>query len=175
MAEQIIKHIRKNSNKGFTLIEVMIALAIFGVFIVAFMAGQGYNVSDSTSMRRDLKMKEFAQLKINEIIVTPPELKDSLTLKAETGKFEENDQYTFEITYKRFKVPDYNKLKGKEEDEQEDASSQLQKKIFETVKKNMEEIIWQVEVTVIDSISDNRHSISTWLTNDKAEVKLDTL
>lgn len=173
MAEQITRLNKLKNKDGFTLIEVMIALAIFGVFIVAFMTGQGYNVTDSSSMRTDLKLKEFAQLKMNEIIVKPPEFKEGLTLTPEKGKFEENDQYTFEITYKRFKVPDYNKLQGREEDAEEDASSQLQKKIFETVKKNMEEIIWQVEVKVIDSITENSYAISTWLTNDKAEVKLD--
>ncbi|OIQ17969.1 MAG: hypothetical protein BM556_11130 [Bacteriovorax sp. MedPE-SWde] len=173
MAKQIKD---KNSKQhGFTLIEVMIALAIFGVFIVSFMSGQGYNVTDSASLRRELQLKEYAQLKINELLVSPPELKESLTLRPETGKFEENEQFKFEVTYKRFKVPDYEKLKGNEESQEEDASSSLQKKIFETVKKNMEEMVWQIEVTVIDTTTDYRHSVSTWLTNEKIEVKLDTL
>jgi len=152
----------------------MIALAIFGVFIVAFMAGQGYNVTDSTSMSQDIKLKEFAQLKMNELVVSPPEFKEGLTLTPEKGKFEENDQYTFEITYKRFKLPDLSKIRGIEEDAQQDsAEAQLQKKIFETVQKNIKEIIWQVEVKVTDTNTDNFHVVSTWLDNEKAEVKLD--
>lgn len=160
-------------KEGFTLIEVMIALAIFGVFIVSFMAGQGYNVSDSTKIRRELKLKELAQNKMNELIVTPPEFKESITLSKETGKFENDPDYKFEITYKKFKIPDLEKIKGKEEGE--DEGSALQKKIFEMVKKNMEEIIWQVEVNVIDTNTEYSYSVSSWMANEKAIIKLDAL
>lgn len=169
----MVSKIRKilKIQSGFTLIEVMIALAIFGVFIVSFMTGQGYNVSDSTELRRELKLKEFAKSKMNELIISPPDFQESLTLRPDTGKFDSDKSYTFEVSYKRFKIPDLNKIRGKEADD--DQGSDKKKKIFELVKKNIEEIIWQVEVKVIDSNSGHHYSVSTWLTNEKAPVKLD--
>lgn len=162
---------KTNANKGFTLIEVMIALAIFAVFVVSFMVAQGYNISDSSRMRNELKIKEFLTLKVNEIINKPPDLKESLTLKPETGKFEEDDNFKFEITYKQFKVPDYDKLKGNEE--ASDATDGIEKKIFDNVSKNLSTILWQVDIKVIDDASGNSVSMSTWLINKKAEVVLE--
>ncbi len=169
------KQVRKNS--GFTLIEVMIALAIFGVFVVSFMASQGYNVSDSTSMRAELKLKELVQSKINEIIVVPPEFNDALTMKPTTGKFENNDGFKYEVTYKKFKVPDLDKIKGNEESANEDnsAESAIEKKIFENVAKNLETVLWQVQVKVINELNGQEMTMSTWLLNDKAEIVLETI
>lgn len=173
MAKQIRK---KTFNKeGFTLIEVMIALAIFGVFIVSFMAAQGYNVTDSTSLRREIRLKQFVQEKINELVTTPPELKDSLTLRSETGKFESDESMKFEVTYMKFKIPDFDKIKGKQKQDEQEETDPLQKKIFEMVKKNMEEIVWQVQVKVTDTNTGYSQIASTWLNNDKAPVKLDAL
>jgi len=167
----MVRKIKQNS--GFTLIEVMIALAIFAVFIVSFISAQGYNVLDSSRIRKEIQLKELAQFKINEIITTPPEFKESLTLKPETGKFEDHEQFKFEVAYKKFLIPDYAKLTGQNDEDSSD-SNPIQKKIFENVKKNMEEMIWQVEVTVINSENDDRYSVSTWLYNHKVPVKLDT-
>ncbi|EQC46122.1 type II secretion system protein J [Bacteriovorax sp. Seq25_V] len=170
--------VRKVRNKsGFTLIEVMIALAIFGVFIVSFMASQGYNVTDSSSMRAELKLKELVQAKVNEIIVAPPELTDALTLKATQGKFEKDEGFKYEITYKKFKVPDLDKIKGNEESSNEDdsAESAIEKKIFDNVAKNLETVLWQVQVKVINEVSGQEMVMSTWLLNDKAEIILETI
>jgi len=78
----------RNNQKGFTLIEVMIALAIFGVFIVAFVSGQGGNILDSTSMREEQRMFTLANNKLSEIINNPPEFSESLTSNIDTKTFE---------------------------------------------------------------------------------------
>lgn len=161
----------KINPKGFTLIEVMIALAIFAVFVVSFMIAQGYNVTDSSRMRSELKIKEFLSLKVNQIINKPPELKESLTLRPDTGKFEEDDNFKFEVTYKQFKVPDYDKLQGNEEASEE--TDGIEKKIFENVSKNLTTLLWQVDVKVIDDLTGNSMSMSTWIINSKAEVVLE--
>lgn len=161
----------KINQKGFTLIEVMIALAIFAVFVVSFMIAQGYNVTDSSRMRSELKIKEFLSLKVNQIINKPPELKESLTLRPDTGKFEEDDNFKFEVTYKQFKVPDYDKLQGNEEASEE--TDGIEKKIFENVSKNLTTLLWQVDVKVIDDLTGNSMSMSTWIINSKAEVVLE--
>lgn len=170
----MVRKIAKNT--GFTLIEVMIALAIFAVFVVSFMAAQGYNVSDSSKMRNELKLREYVSKKINEIVAKPPEFKDSLTLKADSGKFEDDENFKYEVTYKKFKIPDYSKIKGtSSEDEVAESENPIEKKIFESVSKNLESIIWQAEVKVIDDTTGNSLSMSTWLVNNKAEVVLEAL
>ena len=156
----------------------MIALAIFAVFIVSFIAGHGYNIQDSTSMRTELQLKEYALEKINEIITSPPELKESLTLKPETGKFERNEVIKWEVTYKTFEMPDFDKILGNDPDSEEGGDEDpegaaVQKKILEVASKNLKELIWQVEVKVIDTNTDNAQVISTWLYNDKAKVKVE--
>jgi len=44
-------------NAGFTLLEVMIAFAIFSFFIAAFMVGHGNNVADSTLLDEEAILK----------------------------------------------------------------------------------------------------------------------
>lgn len=166
------KELRKILNeKGFTLVEVMISLAIFAVFASAYLTAQGYNISDSTVMREELNLKRYAELKINEIIVTPPELKDSLTLTKDTGKFEEDDNFTYSIEYKKFVVPDLNKITGGDEE----AQDQNEAKIFDNIKKNLEKIIWQVEVTVKNETSERIYSVSTWLYNHQAQIMFEQM
>lgn len=168
MAKKLNKLFNK---KGFTLVEVMISLAIFAVFASAYLTAQGFNISDSTVMREELELKRYAELKINQLIVTPPELKDSLTLRKDTGKFEENDNFSYSIEYKKFIVPDLNKITGADEEAQDPNEA----KIFDNIKKNLEKIIWQVEVTVKNETSERIYSASTWLYNHQAQVMFEQL
>ena len=161
------------NNSGFTLIEVLIALAIFAVFIVAFITAQGYNITDSIEMRKEVQLRDFAVEKMNEILSYPPELKDSLTLKEETGKFERNDDITFTITWKKFTVPDFDKIQGTQDNEDsQNSANAVQKQIFQVVKKNLEKLLWQVQVTARDKLTQDQITISTWLTNDKYKVEI---
>ncbi len=160
------------NSKGFSLIEVMIALAIFAVFITSFMTGQGYNITDSAGFRTELKLKELAVNRLNEVIVDPPEFSEQLTLTPEKGRFENEENFEWEIEYKKFVIPNINDIQGKEEDD-ESAENGVQKKIFENIKKNLEKMIWQVRVTIIDKGTNDRYSVSTWLINHKHEAQID--
>ena len=166
------KELRKIFNsKGFTLVEVMISLAIFAVFASAYLTAQGFNITDSRVMREELDLKRFAEMKINEIIVTPPELKDSIIISKDTGKFESDDNFTYSVEYKKFIVPDLNKITGADEESQDPNEA----KIFDNIKKNLEKIIWQVEVTVKNETSERTYSVSTWLYNHQAQVMFEQL
>ena len=70
----------KHKQDGFSLLEVMIAMTVFSVFVAVYVTSQGYNISDSTLMREELMLQTLCENKINEIIISPPELRDSLTL-----------------------------------------------------------------------------------------------
>jgi prepilin-type N-terminal cleavage/methylation domain-containing protein len=167
----------KNKDKGqggFTLIEVMIALAIFSVFIAVYVTSQGYNVADSAQFKQELKLKQLTELKVNELVINPPDLTESLTLTPQTSDFEDWPNYSYAVTYKKFLIPDFNKIKGGDpEQNREDATQQRQveKRIYETVKENMELLLWQIEVKVTDKTTQESYVATTWIYNHKAQVE----
>jgi prepilin-type N-terminal cleavage/methylation domain-containing protein len=91
-----------SNQSGFTLMEVLIAITIFALFATVFVTGQGYNLLDSGKFKDDLLLKDLAENKINEIVVNPPELRDSLTITKETKAFDSNPDYQYTIEYKNF-------------------------------------------------------------------------
>jgi prepilin-type N-terminal cleavage/methylation domain-containing protein len=158
-------------QEGFSLIEVMIATAIFAVFIVTFVTGQGYNLFDSVEIREETKMAELAELKMSELTLNPPELRETLTsASAETKTFEDYPDYEWGLMIKKIKIPDISRIQGNEENQEQEDPMQAQ--VYEQVKKNMEELIWQVQVTIKHKPSGRVFDLSTWLYNDKANVGL---
>ncbi len=169
-----------STQMGFTLIEVLIALLIFAFFIVAFSSGMGNNLLDSASFKEDILLKNLCESKINELIINPPELKESLTLTKETKTFENNDDYTYTVAYKKFPVPDITKLQGKSAssleslgNEEDKENQELNTKIFKTFKENMEKMLWQIEVQVKNKITEQSFTLSYWILHPSPEVKID--
>lgn len=162
-----------NNQSGFTLLEVMIAIAIFTIFATVFITGQGYNVIDSSKLKTEINLKDICENKINDIVTNPPELKDSLTLTKESKDYENDTNYKYTIEYKKFVVPDMSKLKNSA-DEEEDGKTQtdMEKRIWNTFKENMEKMIWQVEVVCTEKSSNDQFRLSTWLYNNNADVKV---
>jgi prepilin-type N-terminal cleavage/methylation domain-containing protein len=175
MEKRKINILLSNQN-GFTLMEVMIAILIFTVFATVFSTGQGYNLLDSGKLKDEILLKDFAENKINEIIVNPPELRDSLTLSKETKDIESNTNYQITVEYKKFFVPDMNKIVSSESTEEKEKENspmaQMEKRIFSVFKENMEKMIWQVEVTAKNKITDSKFKLSTWLYNPNADVQI---
>jgi prepilin-type N-terminal cleavage/methylation domain-containing protein len=167
-----------NHSDGFTLMEVMIAMVIFAVFTTAFVTGQGYNLLDSSKLKEDMLLKDFCENKINDIIINPPELRDSLTLTKETKDVDANKEYQTIVEFKKIFIPDMSKLMGdadKDKDknqEEESAKAQMEKRIFKVFKDNMEKMIWQVEVTVKNKNTDATFKLSTWIYNQNADVQI---
>ena len=59
--------------------------------------------------------------------------------------------------------------------EEEDSNSQdnskaMKKIIFEKLKKNIEEIIWQISVTVTEPNTNYSYTLNSWVTNEKAKI-----
>nr|BDT28056.1 prepilin-type N-terminal cleavage/methylation domain-containing protein [Bacteriovorax sp. HI3] len=175
MAERKIRTTLLGNRSGFTLIEVMIAIAIFAVFASAFVTGFGYNLIDSGKLKEDMLLKDFCENKINEIITNPPALSDSLTLTKDTKDVENNNNYQTIVEYKKFFVPDMSKIESSadlEQSQEESQEKQLEKRIFTVFKENMEKMIWQVEVTVKNKSSGETYKLDAWIMNQNADVAI---
>ena len=164
-------------NNGFSLLEVLMALTIFSFFITAFMMSQGYNISSSSLMRKDITLHNLAELKINEALLDPPEFTNATENEVETKNFELEDykNYKYTIEYKKMEIPNFNQLTGKGEDDNadpygENRNDAIKKMVYDKLKKNMEEILWQIRVTVTNTETDYSYELSTWIINDKAQI-----
>lgn len=175
-------------SRGFSLLEVMIAITLFAFFITAFLSGQGYNVSDSQLSEEQLMLQHLCEKRINELFLDPPKFSNATENLKETKAFEEkeysNYEYTLELT--KLKVPNFGQLfanqgNKKSEDEGDgefgnnpnpQKNSDLEKLIFEELRKNIEKIIWQARVTVTNKETKYSYTLSTFLTNYNERVQL---
>ena len=119
-------------NSGFTLVEIMIAITVFALFATAYVASEGFNISDSSNMRQELFLQKLCENKVNQLLIKIPELKESLTLVPMTGTFEDEGYPDFEYTveFKKLIIPDLKKIQGEKGDGQnnnENGASQQQK------------------------------------------------
>ncbi len=178
MAKGTLKNILSKNQSGFTLMEVMIAIAIFAVFATAFVTGTGYNLLDSGKLKEDILLKDICENKVNDIITNPPELRETLTLAKDIKDVDNNTNYQTIVEYKKFFVPDMTKIAGKgadeDQSEEETQQAQLEKRIFTIFKENMEKMVWQVEVTAKNKLTGESFRLSTWLMNPNADVKIGT-
>jgi prepilin-type N-terminal cleavage/methylation domain-containing protein len=174
---QVAPKFLKGNQSGFTLMEVMIAIAIFAIFSTVFVTGFGYNLLDSGNLKEDILLKDFAENKINDIITNPPTLADSLTLTKETKDIENNPNYQTIVEYKKFFVPDMTKITetaGESTTDEDNQQAAMEKRIFAVFKENMEKMIWQVEVTVKNKTTSQTFVLDAWIYNPAADVKIGT-
>jgi len=167
--------IKKLDQNGFTLLEIMIAMTIFTVFITTFVAIQGSNLRDSSLLREEETLQRLCQNKLDELLLLPPTFQESLTLTPETKTFEKNEGYEFTIAYQRFELPDYGQMQGlnEEDSNQEQNTNQaIEKKVYDQVKKIVKEALWQVQVTVTNKETKYNFTLSTWVRNTKAKVEI---
>lgn len=179
---------RKINQKGFSLVEVMIAITLFGFFVTAFLTSQGYNVTDSELSEQQLMLQQLCERKINEVHLDPPKFENLIDGTKETKTFEERDLSNYEWTMeiKKLTIPDFGQLfaGGGTSDEAQDSyegdymnqtanrNSNLEKLVFDELKKNIEKMIWQVRVTVVNKETKYSYSLSTWVTNYNERVQL---
>lgn len=179
------------NQKGFSLIEVLIAITLFAFFVTAFLTSQGYNVSDSQLSEEQLMLQQLCERKINELYLDPPKFQNIMGSMKETKTFEEKDlsgfEYTLEI--KKLTIPDFGQLfgqKGSMTQEGQDAyqgnymnqnsasnrNGAIEKMVFEELKKNIEKIVWQARITVTNKETKYSYTLATWLTNYNEKIQL---
>lgn len=192
--DQQLKLLKQNvlSDRGFTLIEVLIATALFAFFVTAFLTAQGFNISDSVLSEQQLMLQQLCERKINELHLDPPKFESfSIGGLKETKTFEEKDLANFEYTLevKKLTIPDFTQLFGQKEGVSEEGkesyegdylnegnksqrNSGLEKMVFEELRKNIEKIVWQARVTVTNKETKYSYTLSTWLTNHNEKIQL---
>ena len=163
-----MKNLLKN-QRGFSLLEVVVALSIFAVFATAFVQSQGTQVNISMGFQEELTMRNLAQQVINEMIMNPPELNESIFAGGENKTFEDNPNYSYNINWYKFTLPDFSRLKTGNEGQ---GQTGIEQKIAEKVRENMERLVFQLEVTIINKQVGNSHTVTTWLYNDRAVLEL---
>jgi prepilin-type N-terminal cleavage/methylation domain-containing protein len=185
------RELKLKNQKGFSLVEVTVAITIFAFFATAFLTGQGYNVQDSALSQEQLVLEMLAEREINKLYIDPPKFTNVTANTKETKKFEEAEfkeyEYTLEIS--KIVLPDFSKLfsqKGGTTEEANDAyegnyfnnstngnrNSTIETMVFNEVKKNIERIIWQARVTVTNKETKYSVSLSTFITNFNEKIQL---
>jgi prepilin-type N-terminal cleavage/methylation domain-containing protein len=162
-------------QKGFSLIEVMIALTIFGVYVTAMIMSQTNNVGSSIRMSQDLVLHNLAEMKMSETLIGSKEFTNATENDVDSGSFdiEGFKNYKYKVSIKKTEFPDFSQIMGKSEDDEADnKNSAVQKLIFEKMKKNVEEIIWQVNVQIINSDNEQTYELNSWI--NKSNAKIDT-
>ncbi len=166
----------KNNQSGFSLLEVLIALTIFGLYATVYISTQSGNLGTSIRMSNDLKLHNLAEMKMNEALIGKREFTNATKNDVDSGSFEISgyETYKYEVTITPIEFPSFEELMGKTSDEssEENKSDPLQQMIFEKLKKNMEEIIWQIKVKIIDTISGDEYELNSWI--NKSNAKIDT-
>ena len=162
-----------------SLLELLIAMAIFAVFGVAFMSGIGQNIFISGMNKQDAKLIELAENKINEVIIDPPQLRETLLEgKPDVNKFDNHPGYSYSVVIKKITIPDYDKLSGNEEGigdggETGSSTNMIKQKAFSFIKNSMEKLVWQIRVTVYHQESGLKHTLSTWIYNRSDDIRIE--
>lgn len=173
MAKRLIQ-----SESGFTIIEVLVALTIFAVFATSMTLTQVANKDRSMRMASDLEVHNLAQMKMNEVLIQRHNFTNATESSPETGSIEIEgfEHYKYSIEFKKNEFPDFSGLIGQSEEEanQVDPNASIKKVIFEKMKKNVEEMMWQVKVTIINTQLDKDpgYELNSWI--NKANAKVDT-
>jgi prepilin-type N-terminal cleavage/methylation domain-containing protein len=175
------------SQKGFSLLEVMIALTLFAIFISTYLVSQGYNVSDSALNEEQLRLHMLCEMKMQDTLINPPRFTNALVDSKETKTFEEKEfsSYTYTIEWKKMKVPDFGKIfaanasagDGEGGDYFDDSNrarrnTQVETIIFDRLKENIERAAWQLRITVTNKETNYTYTLSRWLTNYDEPIQL---
>jgi type II secretion system protein I len=161
----------KSTQDGFTLMEILIAITVFAVFVASYMVAQGFNLTDSMVLKEEMILKRLCENKINELIINPPELNSGATLSPQTKNFEDYPDYAYTVEIKQMKIPDLSKLvESGEEGDNASGMSASEKRVLNKVGEALQEMVWQLKVTVAKKEDNFNYTLSTWLYKKDARI-----
>ena len=170
----MVKRVIPNNHQGFSLIEVMIALAIFAVYATAMIYSLTNNVTGSIQMAEDLELHNLAEMKMNEVLIGKKEFTNATENDPDTGQFEIEgyEKYKYKVEIKKLKLPELQQILGKTDEEGNSEDDAVQGLIFKKLQQNIEELIWQVKVTITNTETTYEYELNSWI--NKSNAKIDT-
>ena len=98
--------ITERKNKGFTLLEVMIAVAIIAIALTTLLGSQSQSVSFANSAKFETMAALLAQSKMSEIT-----LQDTSALTSDSGDFGDDfPGYTWKVNVTDIAIPGINNI-----------------------------------------------------------------
>ena len=139
-------YIHKNKSKGFTLIEVIIALGIMASVMMLLTSGWRGNYNRMNKIKFRTQAAQLLQLKMSEIESLYKNNPQRLPREKQTGEFEEPEfkNYKWELESQSFKLPDLKNLLSLGEQ-----SDQLTQSLASQIQQHFEATIFEVKVTLI--------------------------
>ncbi len=165
------------NQKGLSLLEVLIASSLFFIFFTTFLSSQTDNILDSIAMEEELKLHNLAENTINDLLFSPPPLKETLLETLDFQKFEEeeNANYVYAVELLPFEIPDslMDRFTGGGEEEAQEPSPETQatKLLLKEFQKNLAKGLWQVRVTVKNVETNQEYFLASFLRNPKYKIK----
>lgn len=167
----------KKKKNGFSLFEILVAIIIFAYFSLSYTAIKHNNTNQSLNANRKSLLAQLCKNKFNEMMINPPVYDASLVLSPKEGDFSDSGYpgYTYKVEYKKFKLPDIKKIMGSSKrdnggSDDQDKGSQFEKMVLESMKENMERLIWQMKVTVTQKEGKHAFSLSAWIKDNKQKI-----
>lgn len=177
------------NQKGFSLAEILVAIILFSIFGTGFFINQSGNITNSNRMGELLILHNLCERKMNEIMINPPEFNDTLENDIKEKEFEEDQyqDYRYRIEFRKLELPSFKKLLEAQSEEEGSnnnsnegdggsagASQAIIKQVFEKIEENLKKVLWQVIVTVENTQSKRKYSLSSWIEdkNQKIEITL---
>ncbi len=176
----------ENKNLGLSLLEVLIATSLFFIFFTAFVSSQADNLLDSQHMTQELFLHNLAENTINDILISPPPLKENGLSKPETKSFEQAglDDYEYDLEFKPFDIPDGVMKQfsaglggggedegGNDGEENQNPQTQALKLLMKEFQKNLKKALWQVRVTIRNKESGQEYYLTSFLRNPQYQIK----
>ena len=165
---------KRVNDHGMTLIEVLIALAIFAAVSVALVATVTDLIDSSNNFRNDVKLHSLAELKMNEVLIGNREFSEATNNSEDSGQFEVEgfEDYKYKVQIRRMELPNLAEIMGQtgeQEDRTPSRQLDIQNRIFGILKKNLEEMIWQVKVEVT-APNNQIYELTSWIEKSNAQI-----
>ena len=136
--------LKRNKDKGFTLLEIMVAVAILSISLVALLTFQGNTMITSGRAERITEATMLARMKMAEIeLELDKEIRrgDFPDERTEEGTFDEPfNNYKWKMAIKSIKLP--SPVMGEEGSIESLIGRQLTEEIAKTVREVKLEILW---------------------------------
>lgn len=164
-----------NSEKGFSLFEVLVAISVFAIFFVVFSSSFFHNKNASMELNEELAMANIAEKTLKEILLSPPTLTESLHKSEKKENFEDAafKDYQYIVEWSRLEIPNFSeltRLSGDNKDQ--NAQSSIVAKVFKHVQEATKDSIWQLRLTIIHTPTEKKYPVALWFKNPNKEISL---